>query len=303
VHLHQHLDLLCRTDRTRALRRLIARVVQPGSRVLDAGCGTGVLSVWAARAGAAEVVGVDIGDVTLAEQTMRDNGCGEVFSARRATIEEYCDSPGHGRFDVVLALLYVNDPRRDEAQSELVLRLRETCLAPGGVMLPDRVHYSAALWEWPGQDVTARQAQIAARVAGAERELGLDLRTLRERLAEAPDLRFFPRRRPSGLLEMDAARQLGDPVDAFGVDYRSGPAAYPSAVELAVARPGVATCVVWTQRLLCGDEVAYSNDSVSWIRNPRRVDAGWLCRVALDAGWRGSNQLRLEASPDPSQPG
>lgn len=299
MNLHQHLDLLGRFDRARALRRLIERAVEPGCRVLDAGCGTGVLSVWAARAGAAEVVGIDLADVSLAERLARDNGCGEIFRARRISVEEYCESPERGRFDLVLALLYFNDPRRDEGQAHLARRLRASCLAPGGAMIPDRVRYSAAVWEWPAQDVARHRADLASRVAAVEVELGLDLGAFRDRLLATPDLRFFPRRGTSGCLAMNAAERLSSTETAFELDYRSGRGSYPPAVELPIVRSGLATCLVWTQALLAGDELVFSNDSVSWVRTPCRVEAGVHCRAELDAGWRASNQLELLVSGAP----
>lgn len=53
-----HYDLLRRTHRALALKAIIQEQIKPGMRVLDAGCGSGILSIWAGQAGA-EVVRIN----------------------------------------------------------------------------------------------------------------------------------------------------------------------------------------------------------------------------------------------------
>lgn len=54
-----HRSYLADTARNDAYRAALAAVIRPGDTVLDLGSGTGILSLMAARAGAARVLGVD----------------------------------------------------------------------------------------------------------------------------------------------------------------------------------------------------------------------------------------------------
>ena len=83
---------------TRLLLEELADRIAGGERVLDVGCGSGVLSVAAALLGASEVVGVDIDPdaVTVTLDNARRNGV-EVT----ATTTDLADV--EGRYDLVLA--------------------------------------------------------------------------------------------------------------------------------------------------------------------------------------------------------
>ena len=86
---------------TRLLIEWLAEHVTGGERVLDVGCGSGVLALVAARLGAAEVVGIDIDPaaVAAAGANARRNGLDEAasFSTAPAGTAEL------GTFDTVVA--------------------------------------------------------------------------------------------------------------------------------------------------------------------------------------------------------
>ncbi|NLI79201.1 MAG: methyltransferase [Candidatus Riflebacteria bacterium] len=78
-------------------------VVRPGERVAEPGCGTGVLSLFCARAGAATVVGTDLDPVALAaaRQNAVANGLADRVEFREGSLLE----PVTGPLDLVVALL------------------------------------------------------------------------------------------------------------------------------------------------------------------------------------------------------
>lgn len=86
---------------TRLLAEWMAREMAGGERVLDVGCGSGVLALVAARLGAAEVMGIDIepAAVSTAEDNARRNGLDGVASFSTSPV----DAAELGTFDVVVA--------------------------------------------------------------------------------------------------------------------------------------------------------------------------------------------------------
>ncbi|EKM49814.1 uncharacterized protein PHACADRAFT_131660 [Phanerochaete carnosa HHB-10118-sp] len=115
--------------------------------VLDIGCGTGILSLLAARAGAKRVFAVDASDIAeRAEQIVKANGLGHVITVIRGKVENIQLPDNVQQVDIIVsewmgyALLY-------ESMLDSVLHARDRFLRPGGVMAPSESRMMLGLCE------------------------------------------------------------------------------------------------------------------------------------------------------------
>ena len=128
--------------RTEAFRRAIDSVVRPGDIVLDVGAGSGILSVFAARAGAARVYAVEQTSVAvLAQQLAAANGVEEIVHVIHGDI---LDVEPPERVDVIVSE-WLGGFGIDEGMLVPVTAARDRWLKPGGVMIPRSVTAWAAL--------------------------------------------------------------------------------------------------------------------------------------------------------------
>jgi len=112
---------------------------------LDVGCGTGILSLFAAQAGAKHVYAVDSSDIILqARQIVKDNNFAERITCMQGKMEEIqlpCE-----KVDIIISewmgyfLLY-------ETMLPTVLKARDKWLKPGGLIFPDRADLYVACIE------------------------------------------------------------------------------------------------------------------------------------------------------------
>lgn len=72
--------------------------------VLDVGCGTGILSMFAAKAGASKVIAVDCSNIIeYARQVVIDNNLQDVISVVKGKIEEIELPPGIEKVDIIIS--------------------------------------------------------------------------------------------------------------------------------------------------------------------------------------------------------
>jgi len=128
--------------RTGAFRRAINAVVRPGDVVLDVGAGSGILSVFAARAGAARVYAVERTSIAvLAEQLAAANGVAEIVKVIHGDV---MDIELPEQVDVIVSE-WLGGFGIDEGMLAPVIAARDRWLKPGGVMIPHTVTAWTAL--------------------------------------------------------------------------------------------------------------------------------------------------------------
>jgi SAM-dependent methyltransferase len=300
-----HMMLLARApERILALRLAMSSSIGPPSVVLDAGCGSlGVLAIMAARLGARRVVAVDIGRLEAARALAEENGVADRIEFRQCNL---ADLPAAtGSFDVILGMVYHNEPRRDLAQQQLMAALATRFAHPGTVFIPDTVRYTVAGYDSARPDPTESTLQDRWESAVAQAEAltgitmaaigqfpGTDYSTVRERLSRAsgpgasrvsralagPDMTLLTSR------EVFTEISYTDPATA---------SAYPPDLTLTVTAPGRLDTTIWRQDLKFGDLLIRSTETTHPLATPRDVRPGDTAILSADGGWGEAIPLTL----------
>eukprot|EP00884_Botryococcus_braunii_P021362 jgi/Botrbrau1/790/Bobra.0181s0043.1 len=138
AHFGIHEEMLKDTVRTRSYQQAILRNrhLFEGAIVLDVGCGTGILSLFAAKAGAKHVYAVEMSGIAeQAKQIVVDNGLTGKVTVIQGKLEEI--TLPEPQVDIIISewmgyfLMY-------ESMLNTVLYARDKWLKPDGVLLPDK---------------------------------------------------------------------------------------------------------------------------------------------------------------------
>ncbi|KAL3232850.1 Protein arginine N-methyltransferase 1 [Nakaseomyces bracarensis] len=137
-HFGIHEEMLQDTVRTLSYRNAIIqnKDMFKDKVVLDVGCGTGILSMFAAKNGAKHVIGVDMSSIIeMAKQLVELNGFSDKITLLRGKLEDV-ELP-FPKVDIIISewmgyfLLY-------ESMLDTVLYARDRYLVEGGLIFPDK---------------------------------------------------------------------------------------------------------------------------------------------------------------------
>lgn len=147
AHFGIHEEMLKDKVRTTSYRKSILdnKPLFTDKIVLDVGCGTAILSLFAAQAGAKHVYAVDTSDIILqAKQIVKDNNFEDTITCIQGKMEDVelpCE-----KVDIIISewmgyfLLY-------ETMLPTVLKARDRYLKPGGLIFPDKADLYVACIE------------------------------------------------------------------------------------------------------------------------------------------------------------
>jgi len=146
-----HVSMLNDRARTDGFLAAIRETVKPGDVVIDAGTGTGVLAIAAARAGARRVYAIEASSIGyLADLMFQANG----FSDRITLLEgrsAHVDLPE--KADVLIGETIGSEPLREQVL-ETFLDLRSRCLKPGARLVPEGLSVFGIPVEIPAADLS-----------------------------------------------------------------------------------------------------------------------------------------------------
>ncbi|TDZ29216.1 Ribosomal protein arginine N-methyltransferase rmt3 [Colletotrichum spinosum] len=179
-----HETMLKDTVRTDAYRDFVYnnKHLFKDKAVLDIGCGTGILSMFCAKAGAAQVYAVDKSDIIdKARANVYNNGLASKVTCIRGRIEEI-DLPV-GQVDIIISewmgycLLY-------EAMLPSVLWARDRYLKPDGLLVPS----ISTIWVAPVSD----PEYVADSITFWDDVYGFDMKTMKAGIFDEARVEVLP---------------------------------------------------------------------------------------------------------------
>ena len=134
--IEMHRRMVSDRVRTNAFAAAIREVVQPGDVVLDVGTGTGILAMFAAKAGARQVYAIDATDIAeVATDLVVANGLSDQVQVIQGRADEV---QLQQKVDLIISE-WLGSVVFVEGMLHAVLDARDRNLAPTGRMLPSKV--------------------------------------------------------------------------------------------------------------------------------------------------------------------
>lgn len=138
-----HHDMLKDTVRVMAYKTAIMSQVK-GKKVIDLGCGTGILSLFAAKAGAAKVIAIEESSIaSIAKQMFKKNGADDIVTLYKANSK---DVKLKEKADILIHEIIGMDPL-DENILMYIEDAKKRLLKKNGKLIPGRMEICCVAYE------------------------------------------------------------------------------------------------------------------------------------------------------------
>jgi SAM-dependent methyltransferase len=276
----EHIRLLSDARRNSDLIAMLERHAR-NRRVLEVGCGTGLLSCIAARLGAEHVYGVEPTEmVDVARELVRRNR----LENKVTILEGMVQDVERTEVDLVFSELLNADPFIEGVVP--AMHAASKWLVPGGILSPRRLKVFVALARAPGNAREARSAH--AQVKYFEEQHGLDLSAVAELMTPREPYKFYT---SSDVAPVSTAALAWDMM--LGGDLEAPDDVIEVTVK--VTEPGpVAGAVVWFEAEL--DEHDVMHNRPGELSHWGQLVHGWAFEYGMAVGTEVS--LRLELDDD-----
>jgi protein arginine N-methyltransferase 1 len=176
----EHFMMVRDTVRVSAYRRAIFRHCKDRT-VVEIGCGSGILSIFAAQAGARRVIAIEESTIAdLAAAMFEANGVADRVELRRANSR---DVSLDERADVIIHEVLGVDPFGENVLP-FIEDARERLLAPDGILIPSALEVCCVGFEVPDRPYLDR-ARASAELSELEGLYGIDFAAFRRYVYEA----------------------------------------------------------------------------------------------------------------------
>lgn len=114
---------------------------------MDVGCGLGILSLFAASAGAKKVIGIDASDITIyAQEVVKNSAFRDEIIILKSKVEELDELPDNIKKVDIIISEWMGVCLYHESMLSTVLYARDKWLSKNGLLFPDTVlFYLAAI--------------------------------------------------------------------------------------------------------------------------------------------------------------
>jgi hypothetical protein len=288
------------------VQRAVRTATRAGDRVLDAGTGSGLLSLVALTAGADQAVAVDHHHLQVARAIAEKNGLADHIQFVETDLMRL-DLPGvdlSRRFDLLLSFIYSNHPMLDEARSRMVFELRDRYCVPGARIVPSAVRYAVTGCERTNWDLHTELADLDDAAVTLQACYGFDFQPIVDEMKQEIAVRRSRPVQPSAMdwrptasmaavrFDRKDIRKLTRNTEIYYVDYGAPTfEPMPAVASVRANAPGRMTGVVWSQELLYEGAPVWTSERFSPFAEPLSVAPGDLVDLQINDRWRAYNVL------------